>query len=140
MSRLDDELKIALRRQEPSADFAERLLARLPAAPQPQRRWWDSLAEFFRPNALRLAAATAVVLLIAAIGFVQYQRSGEPASTASTGAPQTPPAGQQATAPAEVPAVVQNNGQNGSGASGTTERRHRQVRRHLAARRLLIQV
>ena len=140
MSRLDDELKIALRRQEPSADFAERLLARLPAAPQPQRRWWDSLAEFFQPNALRLAAATAVVLLIAAIGLVQYQRSGEPASTASTKAPQTPPAEQRAAAPPEAPAVDQNNGQDESRASSTTksittERRHRRVRHHHAARR-----
>ncbi len=45
MSRLDDELRNALRREEPPAGFAERVTARVNAAP-PSRSWmrWAGIA------------------------------------------------------------------------------------------------
>ena len=44
MSRLDDELKIAFRRQEPSPDFAARLLERINSTPEPRPSFWQRLA------------------------------------------------------------------------------------------------
>lgn len=89
MSRLDDELKAAFRRQEPSADFTERVLARLAVGmEEPQRetpqsstreRWWQMLLAFWQ--AQRWAMAAAAVLLVAALGLVQDQRWREAASS-----------------------------------------------------------
>ena len=49
MASLDDELRSALRRREPSADFTERVLARVAAGPprrasQPWVRWVAAMA------------------------------------------------------------------------------------------------
>ena len=76
MSRLDDELKIAFQRQEPSADFAARVLARVNEAPAPRPRptAWQRLAGLFamplisRPR-LRYAAVGAMALLLIIIGI-----------------------------------------------------------------------
>jgi hypothetical protein len=57
MSRLDDELKIALRREDPPAGFAERVLAGAPATRWTRPRW---------------AAAIAAALLLAA--GVEFER------------------------------------------------------------------
>ena len=59
MASLEDELKSALRRQEPSPDFTDRVLARVAAtpvrpAPQPWIRWVAPMAA-----ALMLAAGGA---------------------------------------------------------------------------------
>jgi hypothetical protein len=74
MSRLDDELKLMFQRQEPSADFSDRVLARIQAKPQPKESLWHRLIAFFQPNALPWAVAAAAILLVAIIGFTQYQR------------------------------------------------------------------
>jgi len=75
MSRLDDELRIAFKRQEPSADFAARVLARIAEAkePQPAPTFWQRLRDFFSPTVMRWAVATAALLLIAAVAFVLVQ-------------------------------------------------------------------
>ena len=83
MSRLDDELRKAFRRLEPSEDFAERVAARIalqqvPARPEPVR-WWVPLVEYLNPFAirkgqLRLAIAGAVVcLIVATVGVHRYR-------------------------------------------------------------------
>ena len=59
MSRLDDELNIALRREDPPAGFAERVLAGAPATRWTRPRW---------------AAAIAAALLLAA--GVEFERNG----------------------------------------------------------------
>jgi hypothetical protein len=74
MSRLDDELKMMFQRREPSADFAERVLARIKIQAQPKESLWQRLLSFFQPTAMRWAVAATVVLLVAVIGFMQYQR------------------------------------------------------------------
>jgi hypothetical protein len=63
MASLDDELRSSLRRQEPSADFADRVLARVNAAPPARRstRMW-----------LRWAAPLAAALVLA--GGLEYRR------------------------------------------------------------------
>ena len=70
MSRLDDELKIAFQRQEPPADFAARVLARLGEAPAPQPNLWQRLAGLFALPAWRYAAVGAAALLLIVIGIV----------------------------------------------------------------------
>ena len=79
MSRLDDELRWALRRREPSPDFAERVVARIAlqnATPQPARsRWWRALLplQLGRWN-MRWAVVGALACLLAAtIGVHQYR-------------------------------------------------------------------
>jgi hypothetical protein len=74
MSRLDDELKLMFQREEPSSDFAERVLVRIQVKAQPKESFWQRLLGFFQPNAMRWAVAATAILLIAIIGFIQYQR------------------------------------------------------------------
>lgn len=74
MSRLDDELKLMFQRQEPSADFSERVMARIQPKAQPRPSLWQRLIAFFQPNAVPWAVAAAAILLVAIIGFTQYQR------------------------------------------------------------------
>ncbi len=86
MSKFDDELKLALRREEPSPDFTSRVMARiaeLPAEnaavrqekPREQNEWWRKLTEFFRPQPMKwaVAGAMAVVLIAAAVGASRYR-------------------------------------------------------------------
>jgi hypothetical protein len=74
MSRLDDELKSMFQRQEPSAGFAEQVLARINGEPQPKPSFWQTLVRFFQLPTMRWAVAAAAILLVAIIGVVQYQR------------------------------------------------------------------
>jgi len=67
MPSLEDELRSALKRREPSPDFADRVLARVAAAParrgpQPWMRW---------------VAGMAAALLLAAGGLEYRQYEGE---------------------------------------------------------------
>ena len=65
---LDDELRSALQRQEPPPDFAERVMARVAAAPARQApRLW------FRLPATRWAMAMAATVLLA-VGCLEYRR------------------------------------------------------------------
>jgi hypothetical protein len=83
MSRLDDELRKALRRREPSEDFAERVLARIAlqqVVPQPEKTsWWAPLFEYLNPFAMkkgqmRLALAGALVcVVVATVGIHLYR-------------------------------------------------------------------
>lgn len=67
MAYLDDELRSALRREEPSPDFAGRVMARVNAAPtrRATRPW------------LRWAAPIAAALLLAAGGLEYRHYQGE---------------------------------------------------------------
>lgn len=83
MSRLDDELRRALRRREPSDDFAERVAARIAlqqVAPEPEKTsWWAPLLAYLNPFAMRrgqmrFALAGAIVcLVVATVGFQLYR-------------------------------------------------------------------
>jgi negative regulator of sigma E activity len=90
MSRLDDELKAAFGRQEPSPDFAARVLARIndAPAPQPRPRLWQRLGGVFAVPAWRYAAvgAAALLLIFISIALLRSQRAankvGEPSPLA----------------------------------------------------------
>jgi hypothetical protein len=73
MSNLEDDLRLALRREEPSPDFTERVLARLsepPAVPTWRQRW----AVLMRPPRLQWAAVAVVLSVLIPAGTVQYQK------------------------------------------------------------------
>jgi hypothetical protein len=74
MASLDDELRSALRRREPSPDFTQRVLARVAAAPV-RRAPRVSLA------GVRWVAAMAATLLLAAGGLEYRHYQGERAKS-----------------------------------------------------------
>ena len=74
MSRLDDELKVAFRRVEPSADFAERVLRRINNPPAAKPSLWQKLKSFFEPPVARWVALGVAASLLFAIFASQYQR------------------------------------------------------------------
>lgn len=84
MSRFDDELKLALRREDPPEGFVERLMARIAeaetaaAAPaSPGRSRLRALLGFFDPPQLRwaMAGALACLVLFSALGVHRYRES-----------------------------------------------------------------
>jgi hypothetical protein len=85
MSRFDDELRLALRRQEPSADFADRVMARIAELPTKSKQeksrekanWLQRFAEFFQPPQMKwaMAGAMAIALIIAGVGVHRYREN-----------------------------------------------------------------
>lgn len=82
MSRMEDDLRKALAREEPGEEFADRVLARIaaqaakPAVAAPD--FWTRLADFFRMPGMRLAAAAALCLtLVVGVNYEQERRARE---------------------------------------------------------------
>lgn len=73
MSRLDDALREALRREDPGEDFTARVLARAAAEPA-KRSWWEPLSAAFGPGRMRWAAAGALACLLVAGGGIEHYR------------------------------------------------------------------
>jgi hypothetical protein len=71
--RIEEELRRALRREEPPAGFAERVLARVRAEDDARPGLWQSLFGFMRIPKFRAALAAAVVLVMVA-GTWEYRR------------------------------------------------------------------
>jgi hypothetical protein len=76
MNRFEDELKLALRREEPSPGFTDRVMARIAELqrqekPRENTYWLKRLIEFFQPPRMKwaMAGAMAGVLLIAGFGW-----------------------------------------------------------------------
>lgn len=74
MSRLDDELRKAFRREQPSVDFTARLLQRVAQQPAPKASWHRRLALLLNPPTLRWVAIGVTASLLLAIGAAQYGR------------------------------------------------------------------
>jgi hypothetical protein len=74
MSRLDDELRNAFRREPPPPDFTVRLLERIAQQPAPRPRWWQRLAMLVEPPKLRWVAIGVTASLLLAIGAAQYSK------------------------------------------------------------------
>jgi anti-sigma factor RsiW len=70
MSRLDDALREALRREDPPEGFTERVLARIERRPEQQAPWRGWLAGLRAPS-LRWATAFAAAGLV--IGSYEYR-------------------------------------------------------------------
>ena len=71
MNSLENNLRDALRRQEPPDGFAERVLSRIPPRPE---GWKPRLAALFRMPALRWAMAGAMIVCLLIAGLVQQER------------------------------------------------------------------
>lgn len=75
MSRLDDELRIALQRREVSPDFTAKVMARIAELPPVPVSPWQKLLALFRLPALQFATAATVVCLVIGLTFgVRYYR------------------------------------------------------------------
>ncbi|HKP85904.1 MAG TPA: hypothetical protein VJZ26_07405 [Blastocatellia bacterium] len=90
MSRLDDELKIAFRREEPSPDFFERVLERINSSPAPRPSLRERLAAFFHAPKLRWVAIGATAALLVAISAAVYLRGNQTAVEESAKAVELP--------------------------------------------------
>ncbi len=83
MNRFDEELKLALRREEPSPDFTDRVMARVAELqkqekPGEEAGWLRRLAEFFQPPQMKWAMAGAMAILLVIAGFgVHHRRESE---------------------------------------------------------------
>jgi hypothetical protein len=73
MSRLDDELRNALRREDPGEDFTKRVLERAAALPA-KRNWRERLPAVFGPAGNRWAAGALAASLLIGVGGVEYRR------------------------------------------------------------------
>lgn len=110
MSRLDDELKLAFRREQPSADFTERVLARIAEQTKPRKlSLWQRLVGLFQMPTLRWAVAGAVILLIATLGVIQYQRSNHRDNTSPTASADNPSADNKNGSPSPMVGNANDN-------------------------------
>jgi hypothetical protein len=77
MNRLDNELREALRRQDPGPDFTARVLAAAAAARPKESRWrtswWRTFVAGFGPARVRWATAGALACLLVVGGSLEYQ-------------------------------------------------------------------
>ncbi|MBK9314284.1 MAG: hypothetical protein IPM55_08565 [Acidobacteria bacterium] len=84
MSRLENELRSALSREEPSPDFTDRVMARiqsLPAKTEQEKRekigWLSKIIAIFEPFQLKwaMAAALAILMLFAGLSLHRYREN-----------------------------------------------------------------
>jgi len=75
MSNLEDQLRAALRREEPPADLADRVLARLNRPPVPS--WRSRLAVLLHPPRIQWVAIALMVSILLPTATVQYRREQE---------------------------------------------------------------
>ncbi|HXF39013.1 MAG TPA: hypothetical protein VN687_04820 [Blastocatellia bacterium] len=74
MSRLDDELRNAFKRQQPPADFSARVLERVARQPETRPSLWQRLAALVETPKMRWVAIGVTAALLIAIGAAQYSR------------------------------------------------------------------
>ena len=91
MNRLDDELKNAFRREQPSAEFTARVLQRIALQPAQRPRWWQRLATLLEPPKLRWVAIGVTATLLLAIGATQYSKLHRGMVNDSTSVANAPP-------------------------------------------------
>ena len=75
----DDELKQALRREEPAPDFTDRVMARVAELQGREKSrgktvWLRRLEEFFQPPRMKWAMAGAMAILLLVAGFGVHNR------------------------------------------------------------------
>lgn len=90
MNRFDDELKIALRREAPSPDFTDRVMARIAEEQEKERQkdnatakqsekalsWLQKLGAIFTPPQMKwtMAGAMAALLIVSIVGANRYRQ------------------------------------------------------------------
>ena len=73
MSYLEEDLKVALRREAAPSDFAERVLARLNSPAPPEPAWWELLAVLLRPPRVQWVALCVIFSVMIPAASVQYR-------------------------------------------------------------------
>jgi len=73
MNRIEDELRNSLKRKEPPAGFADRLLERISAPSVPRSGGWQKLLSLFAPTKVRWVSASVLACLVIAFGVSQYR-------------------------------------------------------------------
>ncbi|HJQ68395.1 MAG TPA: hypothetical protein VKA70_05470 [Blastocatellia bacterium] len=101
MSRLDDELRAAFRRVEPSANFAERVIGRINNPPAPKQSLWRRFKSFFEQPVARWVAVGVATSLLVAVFASQYRQLQEatPEQHTATASPQPPAVKNEPVAP-----------------------------------------
>jgi hypothetical protein len=84
MSRLDDELRNAFKRQDPSADFTARVLAQVARQPEPRAPWWRRVAALLEPPKLRWVAVGVAASILLAIGIAQWSKLNQSSNDKQT--------------------------------------------------------
>jgi hypothetical protein len=122
MNRLEDQLKAALKPEEPPPGFAERVVERLGEVPERRRGLVESILDALRPPKLRLAALGAALLIALLVGVLYYPRTDRqlPDSAGQIVSRETP---------APKPPGVDPDGKTGGGqvVNVITGQPHRQV-------------
>ena len=83
MNRFDEEMRKALRREEPSTDFTDRVMARVAESqrqekPREKTDWLRRLVEFFQPPTMKWAMTGAMAIALVVAGFgVHYRLENE---------------------------------------------------------------
>ena len=91
MNRLDDELRNAFMREQPSDEFTTRVLERIAQQPAARPRWWQRLATLLEPPKLRWVAIGVTASLLLAIGAAQYSKMHRAADDGTTKVAKVPP-------------------------------------------------
>ncbi len=98
MRHLDDELRKAFGREEPSPDFVDRVMQRVTAqSPTAQAKpgWRRRFFLMFEPPLIRWAAIGAAALLLIVIGVIGYQKSRQTDDRQATRQQEKTPAPEQ---------------------------------------------
>jgi hypothetical protein len=74
MSNLEDNLKTALERIEPPAEFTGRVLARLNGQTPPKLAWWDLFAVLLRPPRIQWVVLSFILSIMIPFVGIQYQK------------------------------------------------------------------
>jgi hypothetical protein len=74
MKDLEQELRSALKREDPPANFAENVLARIAREAEPRTGWRQALAAIWSAPRLRWATAGVLACLLLGAGIVYHQR------------------------------------------------------------------
>jgi hypothetical protein len=106
MSRLDDELRLAFRRQEPPPDFVDRVLAGVATPPVAKATWWQTFLSLLHPPRARWVAIGFATALVVIIGSLQYQNvqqsDGSDQTAVTTPPPEVDPGKEIVKQPAPV--------------------------------------
>jgi hypothetical protein len=103
MRNLEDELRKAFGREEPSVDFTHRVMERVRAqSPQVKTIWWRRFFQAFE-TPLGWAAIGAAALLLIVIGLIGYQKSRQSEDQQANAEQQIRPAPEQKQKDIEPP-------------------------------------
>jgi hypothetical protein len=73
MSNLEQDLKAALERIDPSPEFTGRVLARLNGQSSPRVAWWDMLSVLLRPPRIQWVALSVILSVMIPFAGIQYR-------------------------------------------------------------------